>query len=296
MQSKAQSRHAAALDLGLVGIWSVQVRFQPPEIGAAAAAEIEQLGFKTLWIPGGIDSGVLGDLDRLLDATPKLKFGTGILNIWKHEPADVAAWWKAESPGRQARLLLGVGVSHGPLIGEAYQSPLAKMRWFLDGALGAGMPGDRICIAALGPKMLQLAAERTAGSHPYLVTPEHTAIARKTMGPDALLAPEQGVVLERDPGKARTIARAAVSSYLRLPNYVNNWKRDGFNDDEITQMTDRFIDHVVAWGDVKTIGERVQAHLDAGADHVCLQVLQGGMGEGDIATERAAWRELAGLL
>src|SRR5207248_767284 len=123
---------------------------------------------------------------------------------------------------RRARLLLGVGVSHGPLIGEAYQSPLAKMRNWLDGVLEAGMPRERLCVAALGPKMLQLAAERTAGAHPYLVPPEHSAFARKTMGPGALLAPEQGVVLARDPGKAREIARAAVSSYLQLPNYVNS--------------------------------------------------------------------------
>jgi probable F420-dependent oxidoreductase len=291
-----QSSRAAALDLGRIGLWSVQVRFQPPEIGAEAVAEAEALGFKTVWVPGGVDSGVLGDLDRLLDATSKLKFGTGILNIWKHEPADVGAWWKAETPERQSRLLLGVGVSHGPLIGEAYQTPLAKMKGFLDGVQAAGMPAERLCIAALGPKMLELAAARTAGSHPYLVSPEHTAYARRVMGPDALLAPEQGVILERDPAKARAIARAAVSMYLPLPNYVNNWRRSGFSDDEITQTSDRFIDHVFAWGDVKAIGERAKAHLDAGADHVCLQVLMGGMGEGDSATERAVWRELAGLL
>jgi probable F420-dependent oxidoreductase len=296
MQTTAQTSHAAALDLGRIGIWSAPLRFQPPEIGAEAVAELEELGFKTLWIPGGIDSGVLGDLDRLLDATPRLKFGTGILNIWKHEPADVGAWWKGETPERQKRLLLGVGVSHGPLIGESYQHPMAKMRAFLDGLDAAGMPRDRVCLAALGPKMLELAAQRSAGAHPYLVTPEHTAFARKTMGTGALLAPEQGVVLERDAGKAREIARAAVQSYLGLPNYVNNWRRSGLSEDDITQMSDRFIDQVVAWGDLKAIAARAKAHLDAGADHVCLQVLMGGFGQGDMATERAAWRELAGLL
>jgi probable F420-dependent oxidoreductase len=289
------SAHAAALELGQVGIWSVGLRFQPPEAGNVAAAEIEQLGFKTLWIPGGIDDRVLVDLDRLLDATKTLKFGTGILNIWKHEPADVGAWWKGESAERQKRLLLGVGVSHGPLIGESYEKPLAKMKKFLDGAIGGGMDPGHLCLAALAPKMLELAASRTAGSHPYLVPPAHSAVARKAMGPNALLAPEQGVVLDTNPTTAREKARAAVSSYLRLPNYVNNWMRLGYPEDEITSMSDRFIDEIIAWGDLDVIAARVKAHLDAGADHVCLQVISGAMG-GDFAPERAAWKELAKLL
>jgi probable F420-dependent oxidoreductase len=296
MQTQAQSSKAAALDLGRIGLWSAQTRFQPPEIGAEAVAEVEELGFKAFWIPGGVDSGVLADLDRFMDATPKLKYGTGIINIWRHEPADVAGWFKAEPPGRQSRLILGLGVSHGPLIGEAYQTPLVKMKSFLDGLDAAGMPRDRICIAALAPKMLELAATRTAGSHPYLGTPEHTAVVRRTMGPDALVAAEQGVILERDPGKARTIARGALQPYTGLPNYVNNWRRLGFSDDEIMNMSDRFVDAVVAWGDLKVVADRVRAHHDAGADHVCLQVLMGGRTDGDMPTERAAWRELAGLL
>jgi probable F420-dependent oxidoreductase len=296
MQTQTQTSRAAPLDLGRIGIWSAPLRYLPHELGAEAAAQVEALGFKTLWIPGGVDSGVLADLDRLLGATRTLSFGTGIINIWKHEPADLAAWWRGQPAERQKRLLLGMGVSHGPLIGEAYQSPLAKMRGFLDALEAAGMSFERVCLAALGPKMLELAAQRTAGAHPYLVTPDHTAFARKTMGPAALLAPEQGVVLETDPGRAREIARGAVQSYLRLPNYVNNWKRGGFGDDEITAMSDRFIDHVVAWGDLEAIRARAKAHLDAGADHVCLQVLTGAPGKGDFAAERAAWTELAGLL
>jgi probable F420-dependent oxidoreductase len=243
-----------------------------------------------------VDDSVLQVLDRSLGATTRLIFGTGILNIWKHAPAELAAWWRGQSPERQRRLLLGIGISHAPLIGEDWGKPLATTSRFIDDVVAAGMDPDRLCVAALGPKMLELAAAKTAGAHPYLITPEHTAFARKTMGPAALLAPEQGVVLETDPEKARTIARAGVASYLRLPNYVNNWRRLGYAEDEITSMSDRFIDEVVAWGDAAAIGARVKAHHDAGADHVCLQVITGSFEALDFAREREAWRELASLL
>jgi len=295
MPTNTQHAQHTAAGLGRIGIWSAAVRYSPAAAGIAAAVELEELGFPTLWIPGGADSGVLAALDQLLDATTSIRFATGILNIWKHEPAEVVAWWRGQSPERQSRLLLGLGVSHGPLIGEAYQRPLAKMRAFLDGLDAAGMPRKHLCLAALGPRMLELAAARTAGAHPYLVSPRHTAFARQALGPDALLAPEQGVILETDPVKAREMARQTVKLYAAMPNYYNNWRRDGFSDVEIDGLSDRFIDSVMAWGDLDAIAARVAEHFAAGANHVCLQVIRGGLGR-DVAEERPGWRELARLL
>lgn len=285
-----------AIDLGRIGIWSSSVRFASGDAGPEAARELEGLGFSTIWVPGGIDDGVLASLDRLLDATTTVKFATGIINIWKHEPADVAAWFLGQSAERQGRILLGLGVSHGPLIGDAWARPLAKMQSFLDGLDAAGMPRDHTCLAALGPKMLELSAQRTAGAHPYMVTSAHTAHARETLGPDALLAPELGVVLETDPAKARAIARDMVQHYARLPNYANNWRREGFTDAEIEGLDDRLVDAVIAWGDLAAIQARVDAYFAAGADHVCLQAIgEGGMMAG-IDANLADWRELAKLL
>lgn len=288
------SSQAASLNLGRIGIWSTAVRFAPE--GRAAASELEELGFRTVWIPGGIDDGVLAALDGLLDATSILNLASGILNIWKHQPADVAAWWHGQSPDRQERLLLGLGVSHGPIIGDAWGKPLATMTAFLDGLAAADVPPERLCLAALGPKMLDLATHRTAGAHPYMVTPGHTAIARTALGPAALLAPEQGVVLERDAAKARAIARGFVTHYARLPNYANSWRREGFSDAEIEGLSDRLIDALIAWGDLDAIAARLDEHFAAGADHICVQVIgPGGMGP-DIAHDRVVWKELAKLL
>jgi probable F420-dependent oxidoreductase len=289
------SAAAAALKLGRVGIWSAAVRFAPGGAGLEAAAELDRLGFQALWVPGGVDSGVLNTLDQLLDATPRLKIGTGILNIWKHDPADIAKWWKGQSPERQNRIILGLGVSHGPLIGESYGHPLAKMRTFLDGLEAVDMALERCCLAALGPKMLELAGQRTAGAHPYLVSTRHTAFARKTMGPRALLAPEQGVVLETDPEKARSSARDFLFHYARLPNYVNNWLRDGFTQQEVDSLSDRLVDNLIAWGSLDAIGRRVDEHIAAGADHVCLQVISPGGMKAPLSDHLGAFRELAAL-
>jgi probable F420-dependent oxidoreductase len=280
-----------APQLGRVGIWSMELRFGDPALGAEVAAELEDLGYGALWVPGGIDDAVLGDIDRLLSATRRLILATGIINIWKQRPEDVAAWWKGQSPDRQARVMLGLGVSHGPIIGENWGKPLALMRDYLDRLDAAGLSSSASCVAALGPKMLELAGRRTAGAHPYLVTPEHSAIARKVMGAGALVAPEQGVVLESDPAKARELARKALDHYRFLPNYKNSWKRLGFTDAEIDDLDDRLIDGLFAWGSVERIGERVKAHHDAGADHVCLQVISGG----DFDKLRADYRALAVL-
>ena len=276
-------------ELGRVGIWAMELRFGDPGVAVEVAAELEELGYGALWIPGGIDDAVLGDVDRLLSATRRIALCTGIINVWKQPAEGVAAWWNGQPADRQARTLLGLGVSHGPLIGETWSKPLSVMRDYLDRLDAAGVPPSASCIAALGPKMIELAGRRSAGVHPYLVTPEHSAIARRILGPGKVVAPEQGVVLESDPAKAREMARAALDHYRFLPNYRNNWIRLGFTQQEIDDLADRLIDGLFAWGSAEKIAERVKAHHDAGADHVCMQVVAGG----DFERTRQAYRELA---
>jgi probable F420-dependent oxidoreductase len=274
--------------LGRIGIWSTELRFGDPVQAREATIELEELGFGAVWIPGGVGGDFLGDIDRLLASTRRIAIGSGILNIYKHDPADVGAWW----PGDHARIMLGLGVSHAPLIGEAFRKPLGAMTDYLDALDAAGLPRARLCLAALGPKMLELARDRTAGAHPYLVTPGHTAFARDKMGPDALLAPEQGVILETDADRARAVARNTIAHYARLPNYVNSWLRLGFSEQDISQQTDRLVDGLFAWGSPEQIATRVAEHFTAGADHVCLQVL----GDGTMTPPRTAWKRLASVL
>ena len=210
---------------------------------------------------------------------------TGIANIWARDPFTMAAAQLTLSEAYPERFLLGLGVSHAPLVegirGHQYERPFEAMRRYLDGmdeaarvyraVKPAALP-PRV-LAALGPRMLALAAERASGAHPYLVTPEHTAKARSALGPDRWLLPEQAVVLETNPDQARAIARRHISRYLDLPNYTNNWRRLGFTDDDLVgQGSDRLVDALVAWGDVEAVSRRVKDHLDAGADHVCIQV------------------------
>jgi probable F420-dependent oxidoreductase len=279
-------------NIGRVGVWAMDLRFGEAAVIDEAAAELETLGYGALWIPGGIDDAVLGDVDRLLSSTKRIAIATGIINIWKQEATDVAAWWKGQSPERQARVWLGIGVSHGAIIGDAWMKPVAKTREWLDQAEAAGLPADALCIAALGPKMMALAGKRTGGAHPYLADPSHTATARGILGPGKMLAPEQGVVLETDPDKARALAREAVAYYTKLPNYANNWRRLGYSEDDIATVSDKLIDGIFAWGTAQQIADRVKAHHDAGADHVCIQAISGSGLEGS----RAAWRELASVL
>jgi probable F420-dependent oxidoreductase len=268
------------------GIWSAELRFGDPGEIAEAAAELESWGYTALWVPD-VGGDLFGALDRLVAATSRVTVATGVLNIWRQTPSAANAWWAAQPPGVRDRALLGLGVSHGPLIGEEWVRPLAAMGAFLD---ALDVPAERLCLAALGPRMLALAGERTAGAHPYLVTPEHTAMAREAVGPGGLVAPEQGVVLETDPAKARAIAREAVSGYTGLPNYVRNWMRLGYTDDDVTTLSDRLVDALVAWGDAEAIAARVAEHRAAGADHVCLQVLQSP----GSPPPRTTWKALAG--
>jgi probable F420-dependent oxidoreductase len=280
--------------LGRLGIWSMEARFVDPGLAAEAATEVDELGYGALWVPGGIGGDITGDLDRLLAATTQIAVATGIINIWKHEPAEIADWWQALPAASQARLMLGLGISHGPLIGEAWAKPIAKTRSYVADLTALGVPAEHLCLAALGPKMVELSGATTAGAHPYLVTPEHTAQARAILGPDKLLAPEQGVILESDPAKARAMALGALTHYRNLPNYCNNWLRLGFTEADIAEGSDRLVDGLFAWGPIERIVERVHAHWQAGADHVCLQVITAT--PMDLTAARAAWRELAGAL
>ena len=271
------------------------MRFGDAGARADAAAELDELGFGAIWIPGIAGGDLFGDMDVALAATKRTAIASGIVNIWRHEPAEVGAWWRGLSDDHKSRTMLGLGISHALLIGADYKRPVATMSAYLDGLDAEHVPAEARCLAALAPKMLDLSRDRSAGSHPYLVPPEHSAIARERLGPGALLAPEQGVILETDPVKARQIARQAVAIYMPLPNYVNNWRRLGYSEADVTGPSDKLCDALFAWGGLDKIKARIDAHIDAGANHVCLQVLSGApLGRGELPRE--AWRELAGAL
>lgn len=274
----------------------MELRFGDHGEAGDAAAELDELGYGALWIPGAMGGELLNDASRLLSATKRMTIATGILNIWMHQAADVAAWWHALPESHRERFLLGLGVSHGATVGAAYSKPLSAMRDYLAQLHDAALPADRMCLAALGPKMVELARDQTAGAHPYLVTPEHTAIAREALGAGPLLAPEQGVVLDTDPARARDIARPFVKGYGQLANYANSWRRLGFSEDDIAQTSDRLVDALFACGNEDVIAARVNAHFAAGADHVCLQVVGTNPGAQDIAANRPIWRALAQAL
>jgi probable F420-dependent oxidoreductase len=270
------------MHLGGTGIWSGLLRYGDAGQRADAAATLEALGYSALWIPDVGGDDLFPALRILLEATTTIVAATGILNIWMHQPADAGRGLADLDADHPNRTLLGLGVSHAVLIDQAgpgtWAKPLTRMREYLDGldAVSPTVPKDRRVLAALGPKMLDLARDRAAGAHPYLANPEHTHEARARLGADALLAPEQPVVLETDATRAREIAREHVSGYLNLPNYANNIRRLGYTDDDIANGgNDRVVDGIVAWGDEAAIAARVQAHFDAGADHVCIQVLTG---------------------
>ena len=284
-------------DLGKVGVWSTALRFGDHAAIDKAAAEIDEMGYGAIWIPGGIDDAVLGDIGRMLGVTKRTVLATGIINLWKQEPKDVADWFNALSDDHKGRVMLGIGISHGPLIGDGWNKPIARTREYLDRLEAAGMAMDNACLAALGPKMMALSGERTAGAHPYLTTPEHTAEARGILGPGKLLAPEQGVIFESDRAKVRAIAEAGLSNYLQLPNYCNNWKRLGFTQEgDLDPVSDCFIDAIFAHSGADAMAARVRAHHDAGADHVCVQVISGAMGSASLDDELGHFRELADVL
>lgn len=290
-------------DLGRVGIWTFALNLVDTRHAGELARRLEELGYGALWMPDALTRDPLVSATLLLSATSELRVGTGIASIYGRLPETMAAGWRTVSEAFPGRFVLGLGVSHAPLVEgffhREYSHPYATMREYLDrmdaapfAAVPPPVPPRRI-LAALGPRMLALAAEKADGAHPYLVTPEHTAFARERLGADKLLAPEQAVVLETDPDEARRIARAHLAIYLSLPNYVNNLRRLGFTDDDVAgNGSDRLVDGIVAWGDVDTIAERVRAHHDAGADHVAVQVLTAN--QQDVPFEQ--WERLAAPL
>ncbi|HVW40219.1 MAG TPA: LLM class F420-dependent oxidoreductase [Amycolatopsis sp.] len=279
------------------GVWAAQLRYGDAAVIREMALELEELGYSALWIPD-VGGDLFTSVELLMDATRRVTVATGILNLWMHEAAETAQQHARLIAAHGDRFLVGIGVSHAALIDRKhpgrYDKPLSAMRTYLDGldAADQPLPRNRRVLAALGPKMLELARDRAGGAHPYNVTPEHSAIAREAVGPDALVATEQAVALTTDATVARAAGRQHLSIYLDLPNYTNNLRRLGFGDDDFADGgSDRLIDALVAWGDEAAIAARVKEHRDAGADHVCIQVVNQ-----DADAPRAQWRALAASL
>jgi probable F420-dependent oxidoreductase len=285
------------VELSGVGVWSQQLRYGDAAEAAEAAAELEELGYRAMWVPD-IGGPVFDAVGNLLAATRSAVVATGILNLWMHAPEDAAASFASLSAEHGDRFLMGIGVSHAPLVDAAepgrYRRPLAAMSAFLDGldAADRPVPRDSRVLAALGPRMLETAAKRARGAHPYLVPPEHTRIAREAVGEGPLVLPEQTVILCSTRDEARTIGADWLRSYLGLPNYAGNLLRLGLTQEDVDTVSDRLFDALIAWGDEEAIRRRVDEHRAAGADHVCVQVLTA---DGN-AFPREEWRRLAPAL
>jgi probable F420-dependent oxidoreductase len=282
MSDTDDQRTALRRHLGRVGVWCSALGLQSAETERAAAHAIEASGYRTLWIgETPVNKEILVHAGILLAATPELLVATGIANIYARDASAMHNGAGALAEAYPGRFVLGIGVSHAPAVherGHEYQKPLAAMRGYLDAyeqaryAPPAPAEPAPLLLAALRPRMLELARDRSLGAHPYLVTPRHSARARELLGAGPVLAPEQGFVLERDPETARTIARQHLSVYLKLPNYVESWREEGFVDADFADGgSDRLVDGLVAWGDADAIVARVHEHLEAGADHVCIQ-------------------------
>ncbi|HVT78199.1 MAG TPA: TIGR03620 family F420-dependent LLM class oxidoreductase [Acidimicrobiales bacterium] len=269
-------------EITTTGVWTHTETMSGAD-AVALAQRIEALGYSTLWLPETAGKDPFALIGMLAANTTELRFATGIANIFHRHPGVMkqAAMTLAEQSG--GRFILGIGVSHGPMVaglrGLDYSKPLASMSAYLDGydaspymAFPPAEPPKRV-LAALGPKMLELARDKADGAHPYWTTPDHTALARKILGPDRLLLVEQKVVGTTDAATAHAAAINALNMYRTLPNYRNNWLRLGFSDEEIDANAPRFLDAVVAWGTTDQIKARIQEHVDAGADQVCVQPL-----------------------
>ena len=291
---------ASQIEIGRVGVWTGALDGVSSAEAQRAARLLEELGFPTLWIPETVGRDPFVSVALLLSATTRLNLATGIANIYARDAVSMANTQRTLLEAFPGRFLLGLGVSHHHLVDRVrhhdYSKPYSRMASYLgemDAAVFRGVgPTDRgpTVLAALGPKMLKLAAEQADGAHPYFVPVEHTAEARAVLGSGPLLAPEQMVVLDTDRDRARDTARKGMAVYLRAPNYVNNLARLGFTEADVADAgSDRLVDAIVATGDVASAVARIQAHLDAGADHVCVQVLGTAPG----ALPDGEWRELA---
>lgn len=292
------------IDIGRIGVWTFQLDLVPSARAAEHVDELDELGYGAVWFPEAVGREAFTSASLLLRGGTDIVVATGIATIWARDAMAAAAAHKTVTEAYPDRFLLGLGVSHQPMVegirGHDYSRPYSAMKAYLDG-MDAGLffaaepttPPRRV-LAALRPRMLELARDRADGAHPYFVPPEHTALAREALGPDRLLAVEQAVVLDTDPASAREKARTHTSIYVDLPNYRGNIQRldPSFTDDDFADGgSDRLVDHIVAWGTVDTVVARVRAHLDAGADHVCIQVIDGGT---DVPVE--AWRTLSDAL
>ena len=254
--------------LGRFGVWTFGV------VKPEQAVDIERLGYGAVWI-GGSPAGDLNYVEPILERTETLQVATGIVNVWTAPAKQVADAYHRIEDAYPGRFLLGIGIGH-PEHTEEYRKPYDVLVEYLDVLDEECVPTSRRVVAALGPKVLKLSAQRSAGAHPYLTTPEHTAQAREVIGNSVFLAPEHKVVLTTDTDEARAIGRQTVDSYLNLSNYLNNWKRLGFTDADVAKPgSDKLIDAVVAYGTPDHIANRLGEHLSAGADHVAIQVLGG---------------------
>jgi probable F420-dependent oxidoreductase len=301
-QTTTSTRTSLAEQLGRVGLWTRQLDIQPADRLRTTIANLEELGWGSLWSWEVFGREALTNAGLLLGATRQLVVGTGIANIWARDPVAMAAAQRTLAEAYPGRFVLGIGVSHAPIVdarGHRYERPLERMRAYLDAMDAAPWQGPPLqgapvrVLAALGPRMLELAAERSAGALTYHAAPEATAWARSILGSGPVLAVEQAVVVEQDPATARRIAREYLAFYFTLPNYVRAWERAGFEPGDLADGgSDRLVDAVVVWGSPGAIAERVDAHLEAGADHVCLQVLD----RDPNALPMEAWRALAPAL
>jgi probable F420-dependent oxidoreductase len=275
---KARGDGARRWNEASIALWFSGFELTDDAEAAALGCDCAACDITTLWISaGGVDNRALPRFGALLRANAAVQVATAVANIWAQPAAELAGWASQLRAAHGPRLLLGVGVSHAPTVTESglglYQRPYATLSSYLDGLVATGFPSSAVVVGAQGPAMLRMAASRTAGAHPYLVTPDHTAEARGHLR-RALLVPEQTVVLERSASTARTIGRQFLATYLKLPNYVNSWGRLGFTEADLTDGgSDRFVDQVIAWGSPDDVAERVRAHLAAGANQVALRFL-----------------------
>jgi probable F420-dependent oxidoreductase len=305
-QGSERSDHTidqALASLGDVGLWTQALDGLPASEVCEVVLELEELGYPSIWLSEGLRREIFVNASMVLSATSRMVVGTGIANIWARDAPAMACAQLTLAEAFDGRFVLGMGVSRPAIVegmrGQVYSSPLAKMESYLDAMdeVRYQSPRPRTTpprvLAAIGPKMVQLAASRSAGVHSYFVLPEHTAATRSAIGPDLFLAPEQAVVLDADADRARTVARSYAQFYLGFGSYRKDLQKHGFVDADFEDGgSDRLIDAIVAWGDAEAVCARVQAHLDAGADHVAVQVLAP---QGEVAPHEQ-WRELAPAL
>jgi probable F420-dependent oxidoreductase len=288
-------REGALASMGRVGIWTFTLDRQPAPMARDFLRHVQDLGFRALWIPEGLGSKeAFSHAAVLLSSSERLIVATGIASIWARDAVAMANGARTLADAYPERFVLGIGVSHESSVerrGQLYRQPLKRMREYIDAMEKAphACPDPEkpapLLLAALGPKMLELAAQRAAGAHTYFVPPEHTEVAREVIGSGPFLSPEQAVVVETDPDRARRIARKYMSGYIELPNYANNLVRLGWPEEDLSNGgSDKLVDAIVAWGDEEAIAARVQEHLDAGADHVSIQPL--GERSADLPTEQ----------